>query len=412
MKKYFDSKITTLDNGIKIATIKKDTGMFSINLGIKVGALYENASQRGISHLIEHMIFKGTKNRNNDDINEKFEELGAEFNAYTDYEATVYSILALKDEMENCIELISDIIMNSTFNEYELEKERNVILAEIRAIKDDIEDYSFRNVNNYAFKKSPLKYDITGEEDKVRNFTRSEIVEFYNKFYIPNNCYISIVSPFEHEYVIKLIDKYFKSWKCQELKYNEFVIEKNLPIKKVEYKKDIEQSTVTYLYTASNLTEKEKLSLKILIHKLGASSNSMLFKQLREKEGLAYDVYATISSVKDLKMIYIYSSVDKNNISKTEDIIEKCIYNIKNYKVKFDLKTMNTIRKTIKTSVVSMIEDVDELGNYVLSKIIEGKNIYDFDEYIKELKYITEDDIYKICKKVLNNPTIYILTSC
>src|SRR3712207_3104715 len=143
-KSIFDLKKYTLNNGINLITIRKDTQLAAINLGVKIGSIYENKDEKGIAHFVEHMLFKGTKNRDNKTLNEELEQRAGEYNAYTDYTATVYSITALKEELEKSLELFSDMAQNSIFSEEEMEKERGVILAEIRTSKDDIEDYSYK----------------------------------------------------------------------------------------------------------------------------------------------------------------------------------------------------------------------------------------------------------------------------
>ena len=147
IKLNFDVKKHTLKNGLEVITINRDTQIAAINIGIKVGALYEKENERGISHFIEHVLFKGTHTRNDEQLNEELEALGGEYNAYTDYDATVYTRSCLTEEIENAVELLGDMIINPAFDKEEIEKERGVILSEIKTSKDDIEDFSFKNVN-------------------------------------------------------------------------------------------------------------------------------------------------------------------------------------------------------------------------------------------------------------------------
>ncbi len=289
-ERTFDANINTLENGIKLISIKRDTQLSSIHIGTKVGSLCEKSKERGISHFIEHMLFKGTKGRSNVEVNEALEKRGGEYNAYTDYTCTVYTITALCEELEASVEILSDMVQNADFPESEIEKERGVILAEIRTSKDDIEDYSFNKINEIAFTKSPLRYDTLGDEKTVKKFDREQLLDFYDKFYVPNNCFISVVSPYEHEEIFRLVEKYFKQWKRKELERESVIVENNIPVKKTTLKKNIEQSTIIYAYTFHGLNKMEELALKVLNHKLGESANSILFRELREDRGLAYDV--------------------------------------------------------------------------------------------------------------------------
>lgn len=405
----FDAMRHKLSNGLEIVTIKRDTSLASIQAGVKVGSLYESIGEKGISHFIEHMLFKGTKSYNNEELNNLLEQRGGEYNAYTDYNCTVFSMTSLVEEIEECTRLMADMLINADFPEDELEKERDVILAEIRANKDDVEDLSFIKINEAAFDKSPLKYDTIGREHTVKAFTRNQLIQFYIKYYIPNNTCITLTSDMDHEAAVNLIDKYFKEWKWQELEQVEFLTEANKPIKKISYKKNIEQCTITYLFTLYNITKDEELSLKVLNHKLGESANSILFRELREERGLAYDVYTHLDLTSYVKTLYIYTAVGENNVDEALSVIDSCIQRIKDEKICFDDTTFALMKKVLKTAVVSTLEDSTDLGNYVLHQVIEGEDIFQFIKDMELLKNIKKEDIISIARLVLNNPTVHIL---
>lgn len=409
-KGMLDAKIHVLDNGINLITIKKDTQIASLHIGFKVGSLYEKSGERGISHFIEHMLFKGTKIRDNESLNDALEKRGGEYNAYTDYTCTVYNITALCEELELSIEILSDMVQNSIFPESEIEKERGVILSEIRTSKDDIEDYSFNKINQVAFSKSPLKYDTLGEERTVKKFTRKQLVDFYNRYYIPNNCIISVVSPYDHDEILSLIYKYFKQWEWKELKRESIVVENNIPGKTVTHKKDIEQSTIIYAFTFHGLDKKEELALKILNHKFGESANSILFRELREERGLVYDVYSHIDMTNYVKILYIYTAVEPQRVNEAVSAIDECIKKIINEDINFNEDTVNLMKKVLKTAVAATLEDSTELGNYCLHQKLEEESIYEFLEDMKNLEYIKKEDIYNVARKVFHNATIHILT--
>lgn len=405
----FDAEQIELDNGLKLVTIKKDTNIASIQAGIQVGSLYEKEKEKGISHFIEHMLFKGTELQNNEELNRSLEERGGEYNAYTDYNCTVYSMTALIEETEECMRLMSEMLMRSTFQEDELEKERGVILSEIRTSKDDLEDLSFRRVNEAAFDKGPLKYDTIGEEKTVKSFTKKQIVEFYRKYYVPNNCIITVVSNMEHDIAQKLVMKYFDEWKWQELKEHKFYMEKNKNIKKITYKKDIEQCTIIYLFTFYDLTKEQELSLKILNHKFGESANSILFRELREDRGLAYDVYTHLDLTSYVKTLYIYTAVGEESLEEAMEVIDDCIKRMKNEDIVFDDGTVNLMKKVLKTAIASTLEDSTDLGNYVLHQVIDNEDIYQFYTDMENMEKIKKEDIYNTARLIFNEPTIHIL---
>lgn len=410
-KSIFDLNKYTLENGINLITIKKDTQLASINLGVKIGSIYEKKENRGIAHFVEHMLFKGTKNRNNEKLNEELEARAGEYNAYTDYTSTVYSITALREEFIKSLELISDMVKNSKFPQEELEKERGVILAEIRTSKDDIEDYSYRKTMECAFKESPIRINTIGTDESVKSFNREDLLKFYKSYYVPNNVYITVVSSMEHDYVFQLVKEYFSNWDSKEVVMEDIICEKNIPLKKYSYKKDIEQSTIIYLYTFHNLSKKEELALRILNYKLGESANSLLFRKLREEKGLAYDVYSELDATKNVKILNIYTAVNEEDVDESINVIENTINDIINKKIILDDTSIALMKKVLKTAVVQTLEDSTELGNYILHQVMDNEDIYEFVDDMNNMKTIKGEDIYKVAEKVLKNPTIHILLS-
>lgn len=411
IKLNFDVKKHILKNGLEVITIKKNTQISSINIGIKVGALNETLEEKGISHFIEHMIFKGTENRTFQRLNDELESLGGEYNAYTDYSQTVYSISCLEEEFINGIELLSDMLINSKLPEEEVDKERGVILAEIRSSKDSVEDFSFKRINEVAFEHSALKYDVAGLDKNVKNFTRDQLYSYYKKYYVPNNSLITMVSSREHDDAIKEIEKYFGKWQPKEVKSLDVKDEKNKDIKVVTTKENIELSTIIYLFTFYDLDKKSELPLRILNHRLGESANSLLFREVRENRGLAYDIYSHLDITKNVKTLYVYTAVDEEDINDASKAIEEIFKDIKSKKIVIGNNDLNIMKKVHKTAVISTLEDSVELCSYILSQSLEGEDIFEFLEDMESLNSITADEIYEVANKVLNNPTIHILKS-
>jgi len=411
IKLNFDVKRHTLANGLEVITINKDTQIASINIGIKVGALYENMEQKGISHFIEHTLFKGTTSRSDEELNEDLESLGGEYNAYTDYDATVYTISCLMEEFKNAVELLGDMIINPAFDQGEIEKERGVILSEIRMSKDDIEDFSFKNVNKIAFTNSPLKYEVTGLEENVSKFTREEISSYYNKYYTPQNSLITMVSSLSHDEAIKLVEEHFKEWKGEKANPIEIIKEKNNETIEISYKKDIEQSTIVYLFTFNDLEKSDELPLRILNHRLGESSNSLLFREVRENRGLAYDIYTHLEITSSIKTLYIYTAVGEENVDETKDAIDEILKNLVDGTIKIVDKDLNIMKKVHKTAVISTLEDSSELCNYMLHQALEDEDIFEFVKDMDRLNNLDTLKINQVGKKVLKSPTIHILKS-
>ena len=367
-KLKLDKNIAQLPNGMTVVTIKKDTMLVAINVAVKIGSLYEKDEERGMCHFIEHMMFKGTKERSNEVLNEELESLVGEYNAYTDYTSTVYSINCINDEIENAMKLLGDMLINSTFPEDEIEKEKGVVVAEIKSSKDDVDEFSLNKANEIGFSKSPLRYDVAGLEKTVEKFTKNSIIEFYNKYYTPDNSVVVVVSSLEHNKMLDIISDNFGIWECKCHKKIEIVKEKNKPITSITHKKHIEQSTITYLYSLVDITKEDELPLKILSHKLGDSDNSVLFRELREKRGFAYDVYSYLDIGHDVNIMNIFAAVSKEDLKESQDIIDTSISNIKNEIIDFETLLKGMIYKKTSSQYSFHTENSVKLLRKVMSK--------------------------------------------
>ena len=409
MKRYLDYKNTTLDNGLEIVSIKKETDLVCLINAMKIGSLHEEDNERGLAHFIEHMIFKGTEKRDNKMLIDELEETGGEYDAYTDSVSTVISITALKEEFEKSCDILSDMLLNSDFKCEEIEKERKVILSEIKNSYDDIEDYSYRVLKENAFPNNSLKYDVLGTEKCVRGFTREDILKFYNKYYNASNCKIIIVSPFDHELVIDTIQKYYGQWKKGDLRTSRKEVFKNTPGEFETDLNDNEQSTIMYLFTFKNPTPKEELALRILDYRLGSSSNSVLFKELREKRGLCYSVHSTLGDYEKFNILYIYASVSKSDVQESKEVISFCLDEFINEKLKFDDKFFNIIKKVYKTEIITTLEGCNDVAHFILAYILDDEDILSFYNDLDLLDTLSKEDIYEVAKELFTNSSVSVI---
>ncbi len=397
------------DNGLKIILLKKDCKFFNLNLGIKIGSAYELDNERGYSHFIEHMLFRSNLKFSDYEVNRIIEFLGGDYDAFTDYGTTIFTINGFCSDIEKAIELISSMIMNPKFDDNEINIERDIIISEIDSCKADYEEFSFLRLNEVAFKESYLKYDVAGTKEILNKVRHEDLQKFYDKYYVPNNSYMVLVSPYDEDYVINLLKKYFNSWQRKALIRNDLFHESNIPTKIVTEKKDLDMGTITYLFTFNTLQQQEEIFLKIIEYKLGGSSNSILFKRVREEEGLAYDIYTQLELSDEFKGMYIFCATNDKNIDKVIEIINSCIEEIKSCKNHFDEYNLQLMKKLQLMAIYSTIENNEKLGLYLLDKLIYHKNIHKYLEDLELIEKMNSHELMDICKKYLNDPTIHIL---
>ena len=404
-----DFKEFILDNGLKIIVLKRDCKFFNLNFGIKIGSAYEFDNERGFSHFIEHMLFRSNLKFSNYEVNKILEFLGGDYDAFTDYGSTIFTIRGLCCDLEKSIELISSMVRYPKFDDKEMYIERDIIISEIESCIADYEEYSFIKLNEESFENSHLKYDIAGTKETIKNIVSEDLRRFYEKYYVSNNSFMVVISSYDESYVINLLKKYFDSWQSKELLHKKLIEESNITKKIVTEKKDLELSTVTYLFTFNNLLQHEKIFLKIAEYKLGGGSNSILFKRVREENGLAYDIYTQLELSDEFKGMYIFCATNDQNVNEVIKIIDSCIEDIKNCKNYFNDYSLQLIKKLQLMSIYSTLEDNEKLGLYLLEKIIYKKNIDDYLDDLSMIEKVSSEELMNVCKKYFNNPTIHIL---
>lgn len=404
-----DFKEFILDNGLKIIVLKRDCKFFNLNFGIKIGSAYEFDNERGFSHFIEHMLFRSNLKFSNYEVNKILEFLGGDYDAFTDYGSTIFTIRGLCCDLEKSIELISSMVRYPKFDDKEMYIERDIIISEIESCIADYEEYSFIKLNEESFENSHLKYDIAGTKETIKNIVSEDLRRFYEKYYVSNNSFMVVISSYDESYVINLLKKYFDSWQSKELLHKKLIEESNIPKKIVTEKKDLELSTVTYLFTFNNLLQHEKIFLKIAEYKLGGGSNSILFKRVREENGLAYDIYTQLELSDEFKGMYIFCATNDQNVNEVIKIIDSCIEDIKNCKNYFNDYSLQLMKKLQLMSIYSTLEDNEKLGLYLLEKIIYKKNINDYLDDLSMIEKVSSEELMNVCKKYFNNPTIHIL---
>ncbi len=312
-----------LESGLILLTEKKSYfNSVSIGLWIKTGSAYEPVALSGMSHFIEHLLFKGTKKRTYRDINKEIDLMGGALNAFTGTELTCLYTRVLSENYANAIDLLIDIMFNSTFLEGEIEKEKGVILQEISGALDDPLDYSSELFHKNFYGSSPFAYPILGTKETVASFDRKKILDYFYSNYAPQNMVISIAGNFDRDKVVKSIcgcmDKISKRFVNRmsaietdtAKNYGEFIKEK-----------DLEQTHVFIGFDGIKKTDEDYYALEVLNTLIGGSVSSMLFQEVRENRGLAYSIYSNASFHKFDGYIYIYEGVSPEKFKLSKELI-------------------------------------------------------------------------------------------
>ncbi|MEO0288507.1 MAG: pitrilysin family protein [candidate division WOR-3 bacterium] len=363
---------------------------------VRVGSDYENERLNGISHLTEHLIFKGTKRRKADEISRLIEHYGGTINAYTARDHTSFYFKCLPDNFNRILPIFQEMLFEPLIPEDELEKEKNVVIEEIRSAEDDPEDLVFENLNRIVFKGSPFEKTILGSEDIIKSITRNDVLNFIEKNYISDNSFYSYVGPLTTKNIRESIDKkYFRDGEI--LQKNDIKIKDNFSQKIYVYKNSLQQFHVALGFKTQNYYSDERFPLTILSAILGIGMSSRLFKKLREEKGLVYTVYSFVDIFKESGMSGIYFVCSPDNYRKTMGIIEKEMSSIIRYGVEKD--EMEKVKNQILANVVMSYDSLSGRMGFNAKSFLYKKRIESVNSVIKKFKNVSSDDIKDIAKK-------------
>jgi len=387
---------TTLKNGLTIITQLKQSDSVSIVITVKVGSNNETRKINGISHFIEHMLFEGTKHRKSSTIiANEIEKLGGELNAYTSNERTVFFIKVPKKHFDIALNIVSDIIQNPLFDKATIEKERNIILKEINMVTDEPRFHQWVLFQKTLFKKHPAKNPTYGTIEAVKNITRNDLINYYKKYYIPNNMIISVVGNIKN--IHKKIEKSFKNFKKgEEIKIKSVKEPEQKNIQKKTEKKKILNSYIVFGYKTAKRDEKESYILDVVKAILGRGQSGKIIEEIRNKRGLAYEVNVLHDPNKDYGFFAVYLNTDKKKINEAVKIILDEFNKLKKVKE----KEISDAKGFIEGQFILEKEDTRHLADLnsfweMIKDAMLAKN------YIKEIKKIKKKDIARVANKYL-----------
>lgn len=338
--------VKNYDNGLKLV-VEQMNGFESVafHIFVKTGSVNEVEGIYGISHFIEHMLFKGTKKRNAFQIVDELESVGANVNAYTDKTETCYYTKSTNDNLEKCVEVLSDMFFNSVFDSKEMTREKKVVCEEIAMYNDDAYTQAFMLANKIFYNGTTYANDVAGSKKSVHALTKEKIQDYMSKYYVPSNVVISFAGNVQMEEAEKLVEKYFLHNFNNSLPYdNKINLQSKIEQNQIKAYKDNEQAIVCISFPGlSDSADKTVFALNMFDYAFGGGMNSRLFQRIREKLGLVYSInvtkyinnaggdvtihFATSSKNVPLALNAIRQEVDK---VKQEGMTEKEFINVKN----------------------------------------------------------------------------------
>lgn len=395
-----DSKITYFDSGLKMVH-KKMTGVRSVAIGVMfaVGSASESEENNGIAHFIEHMMFKGTTNRSAYDIVCDIDGLGAQINAYTSKQSTCYYTISVDEYADNCMEIMSDFLFNSTFDKEELDKERGVVLEELAMSEDTPDDLCMENLSSAYFSGSSLGYNILGTSDNIKKFAADDLRKFIADKYSADNMIVSVVGNIEEEKARELVAKYFDS-KVFKSDYKMSKTRHNAKNKSVITIKPLEQSNIGIAFPSVELGSDKQMPLLALNAAFGGGMSSRLFQEVREKRGYAYNVYSYPSAYYGDGIFSIYVGTNPKTSKQAIETIREQILLLK--RDGLSASELERVKKQIKGSYALSQESSSSLMRVYGRSALYLDEYFDFDKKIKEIEDITMDSIMQVVNYIFD----------
>lgn len=324
-------KKTTLNNGLKIVTHRMPK-MQSVALGIwiNVGGRHESKDNKGTSHYLEHIIFKGSKKYSCRKIKESIEGVGGSLNGFTSEELTCYLVKLPSRHLDLALDILSDMVIHPNLYQEDINKERTVILEEIKMYKDLPQSYVYDLLDELLWPDQPLGGSILGSLDSVNSIDRDILLLHKNKFYTPLNIIISAAGLLEHNKLVNKVNKIFSCHKDKDI--NEFIRareEQDRPQLKI-FSKDTEQTHLALGFHSFYRDHPLRHALAVLHIILGANMSSRLFNELREKRGLAYEIGTSIKRFQDTGAFIVHAGIDNNKVNEAIGLILGELRKIKN----------------------------------------------------------------------------------
>lgn len=392
---------TVLANGIRVVS-ETIPYVRSVSVGIwaNVGSRYETGSENGITHFLEHMVFKGTKNRNVREIAQSLESLGGYLNAFTTKEQTCFYARVLDEHTNRAVDVLSDLVQHATFKHEELEKEKLVVIEELKNAEDDPEDIIHDYFEKALFPAHPLGFPIIGTEANLRAFTRNDLQLHVAEHYTAPNMVVAAAGNINHSQLVRLAEKYF----ARVPPKSSPAPRTHAPVKSAkgtthEYARQIQQSHICIGTVGYSIRHKDRYPLMVMNALLGEGMSSRLYQTLREKFGLAYSVYSFVNMLSDSGAFGAYIGTDRKNAANATELMNKEFKKLRQKPVpRAELdRTKSQIKGTMMLGLENMSGRMMRLGTSELY----FNSFTSIDTILKKVDAVTPEAIHRVANDVL-----------
>ena len=390
---------TVLDNGIRVIT-EKIPYLRSVSIGVwvMIGSRDEQPDENGISHFIEHLLFKGTEKRTAFDIAKEIDSVGGTLNAFTGREFTCFYAKVIDHNLPLAIDLLSDIFLNSVMDLKDVEKERMVILQEIKMVEDTPDDYVHDLFNRVCWGDHPLGFPIYGNSELVQSFQRDQLYRFFKENYPPDRIIVCAAGNLEHQEVVDLIDETFgkipKSNKTRTRNKPDPISTTNV------WKRDLEQVHFCLGTKGLQYNHSLRFASYVLNTILGGGMSSRLFQEIRENRGLAYSVYSYLPTYIDAGLVVVYAGTNEGAFQEVIDLVLKEFKRLKNEPLKHE--ELETAKEQLKGNLLLSLESSDNLMTRLAKNEIYFKSYLPVATILKGIDEVKEETVQRLAGDIFD----------
>lgn len=389
----------TLDNGLRIVTEKIDyVKSTSIGIWVNVGSNNENDETNGMSHFIEHMLFKGTKNRKANEIAEEVDSIGGQMNAFTSKECTCFYVKVLDENIVEAVDILSDMFFNSLFKQEEIDKEISVVIEEIKMYEDSPEDLVHDKLTEIIFNDSPMAYNILGTEENLKTFTTEKVLKYMKEQYSPHNTVIAVAGSFDEESFIKLIEEKFSKWQNKHNAHADK--DSNYQRRVVGIHKDLEQLHVCIGNKTIGRHHKDYHALLVLNNIFGGTMSSRIFQEVRENRGLVYSIYSFASNYSNSGIFSIYAGMSYDQVEEAIRTVLKEMASMKNGKI--TMKEFNRAKQQIKGNYILGLESTSSRMSAIGRRELLFNEIIYPEDVINSINKVELEDVIRVANELFD----------
>ncbi len=383
-----------MPNGLTLITEEmKHIRSISIGIWIKTGSRDEDLPWNGISHFVEHMVFKGTQHRSAEEIARQVDSIGGNIDAFTAKECVSFSMKVLDEHLPIALDVLSDLVLNPVFDDQDITRERGVILEEIK-MDEDNPDYLVHEIFTQNFwKDHPLGRPILGTRDTVKRFERAPVFDFYTQRFAPGNVIVTAAGNLNHERFVELVTRHFEKMKPASNGFHS-APPKIVPKIILRNKKSLEQVQICVGVPSYPITHEKRHSSYILNTLLGGGMSSRLFQNIRERQGLAYAIYSDLNPYRDTGCLSIYAGTSRESAVK---VVESVVSEFQ--KLKTELVPAEELRRSkdqLKGSLMLSLESSTARMSNLARQEMYFDRFYGLDELIEKIEAVTAAELQEL----------------